>query len=46
MLKKIGLNLPSQLIKVSRKEIIYQIGLNLPKIAKSMISNDLEEDHK
>ncbi len=44
VLEKIGLNLPDQLIKVARKENIYPIGLNLPSIAKSMISSDLEED--
>tara|TARA_B100001029_G_scaffold169848_1_gene165127 strand:- start:1405 stop:2628 length:1224 start_codon:yes stop_codon:yes gene_type:complete len=46
VLKKIGLNLPDQLIKMARKENIYPIGLNLHHIAKSMISNDSEEDHK
>ena len=44
VLENIGLNLPDQLIKVARKENIYPIGLNLPSIAKSMISSDLEED--
>ena len=44
VLEKIGLNLPDQLIKVARKENIYPIGLNLPTIAKSMVSSDLEED--
>ena len=44
VLEKIGLNLPDQLIKVARKENIYPIGLNLPTIAKSMTSSDLEED--
>ena len=44
VLEKIGLNLPDQLIKVARKENIYPIGLNLPKIANSMVSGDLEED--
>jgi len=44
VLEKIGLNLPDQLIKVARKENIYPIGLNLPSIAKSMGSSDLEED--
>ena len=29
VLKKIGLNLPDQLIKIARKENIYPIGLNL-----------------
>ena len=43
VLKKIGLNIPDQLIIVARKENIYPIGLNLPSIAKSMISNDLED---
>ncbi|WP_413682751.1 site-2 protease family protein [Prochlorococcus sp. MIT 1011] len=44
VLENIGLNIPDQLIKVARKENIYPIGLNLPTIAKSMISFDLEED--
>ena len=46
VLKKMGLNLPDQLIKVARKENIYPIGLNLPQIAKSMFSIDSEKDHK
>ena len=46
VLKKIGLNLPGQLIKVARKENIYPIGLNLPGIAESMVSGDPEEDQK
>ena len=46
VLKKIGLNIPDQLIKVARKDNMYPIGLNLPSIAKSMVSNDLEEDQK
>ena len=46
VLKKIGLNLPEQLIKISRKENIYPIGLNLYDIAKSMTSSDLEEHQK
>ncbi len=44
VLKKIGLNIPDQLIKVARKENIYPIGLNLPSIAKSMDSSYLEEN--
>ncbi len=44
VLENIGLNLPDQLIKIARKENIYPIGLNLPTIAKSMVSSDLEED--
>jgi len=44
VLKKIGLNLPDQLIKISRKENIYPLGLNLFNIAQSMVSSDLEED--
>ena len=44
VLKRIGLNLPDQLIKVARKENIYPIGLNLSSIAKSMVSSDLDED--
>ncbi len=46
VLKKIGLNLPDQLIKVARKENIYPIGLNLPNIANSMVSSGFEEDQK
>ena len=46
VLRKIGLNLPDQLIKIARKENIYPIGLNLHNIAKSMVSNDLEDDQK
>ena len=46
VLKKIGLNLPDQLIKIARKENIYPIGLNLHDIANSMGSADLEDDHK
>ncbi len=44
VLMKIGLNLPNQLIKIARKENIYPIGLNLSEIAKSMISNNIEEE--
>ena len=44
VLKKIGSDLPDQLIKISRKENIYPLGLNLFNIAQSMVSNDLEED--
>ena len=44
VLKKIGLNLPAQLIKVARKENIYPIGLNLSHIADTMVSSDLEND--
>ncbi len=43
VLDKIGLKLPDQLIKVARKENIYPIGLNLPKIAKTLGSIDLED---
>ena len=43
VLKKIGLNLPDQLIKVARKENIYPLGLNLSDIARSMAPDDLEE---
>ena len=42
VLKKIGLNLPDQLIKIARKENIYPIGLDLYNIAKSMGTNDFE----
>ncbi len=44
VLKKIGLTIPDQLIKVARKENIYPLGLNLSNIAKSMLLNDSEED--
>ncbi len=44
VLKKIGLNLPDQLIKIARKENIYPLGLNLLNIAQSMDSIDLIED--
>ena len=44
VLKKIGLNLPDQLIKIARKENIYPLGLNLLNIAQSMDSSDLLED--
>ena len=46
VLKKIGLNLPDQLIKVARQENIYPIGLNLSQIANSMASSDLEDSQK
>tara|TARA_B100000214_G_scaffold198298_1_gene143520 strand:- start:51 stop:809 length:759 start_codon:yes stop_codon:yes gene_type:complete len=44
VLKKIGITLPAQLIKVSRKENIYPLGLNLLNIAESSLTSDLEED--
>ena len=44
VLKRIGLNLPDQLIKLARKENIYPLGLNLPNIVQSMVSGDLEEN--
>ena len=44
VLKKIGVKLPDQFIKIARKENIYPIGLNLHAIAKSMISSDIEKD--
>ena len=44
VLKKIGLNLPNQLIKIARKENIYPLGLDLLNIAQSMIMSDLKED--
>ena len=44
VLKKIGLSLPDQLIKVSRKENIYPLGLNLLTIAESIHLSDLDED--
>ena len=46
VLKKIGLNLPDQLMKIARKDNIYPLGLNLYNIAKSMISSDFEESQK
>ena len=46
VLKKIGLNLPDQLIKIARKENIYPLGLNLFNIAQSMILSDSDEDQK
>ena len=46
VLKKIGLNLPDQFIKIARKENIYPMGLNLYSIVKSMVSSDFEEDKK
>ena len=44
VLKEIGITLPDTLIKVSRKENIYPLGLNLSKIAESFLLNDLEGD--
>ena len=44
VLKKIGLNLPDQLIKLARKENIYPLGLNLHDIAKSIVSSNYEDD--
>ncbi len=44
VLKKIGLNLPDQLIKIARKENIYPLGLKLINIAQSMDSSDLVDD--
>ena len=44
VLEKIGITLPDQLIKVSRKENIYPLGLNLLNIAESSLTSDLEED--
>ena len=46
VLKRIGLNLPDQLIKLARKENIYPLGLNLSNIANSMLSGDLKDYHK
>ncbi len=46
VLKKIGLNLPDQIIKIARKENIYPLGLNLFNIAQSMASSDLEVDQE
>ena len=46
VLKKIGLNIPSQFIRVARKENIYPIGLDLHDIAKSMSLSDFKEDQK
>ena len=39
VLKRIGLNLPDQLIKVARKENIYPPGLNLFNIAQSKVAS-------
>ncbi len=44
VLRKIGLNLPDQVIKIARRDNIYPLGLNLFYIAQSMVSSDLEED--
>ena len=44
VLKKIGLNLPNQLIKIARKENIYPLGLDLLNIAQSIANSDLKED--
>ena len=44
VLKKLGLNLPEQVIKVARKENIYPLGLNLLKIAESSLPDGFEED--
>jgi len=44
VLKKIGLNLPDQLIKIARKDNIYPLGLNLFDIAQSIVSSDIEKD--
>jgi len=46
VLKKIGLNLPDQLIKIARKDNIYPLGLNLFNIAQSIVSSELDEDQK
>ena len=43
VLKKIGVNLPSQLIKVARKKNIYPIGLNLFDIAQSIVDSESDE---
>ena len=44
VLQKIGLNIPDKFIKIARKENIYPIGLDLNKIAKSMIMNDFVKE--
>ena len=44
VINKLGLKIPDQLIKTARKENIYPMGINLYRIAKSMISSDLDED--
>ncbi len=46
VLKKIGLNLPDQLIRLARKENSYPLGLKLYSIANSMVSSDLADDQK
>ena len=43
VLKKIGVNLPSQLIQVARKKNIYPIGLNLFDIAQSIVDSESDE---
>ena len=44
VLKKIGVNLPDQLLILARKNNIYPIGLNLSSIAESMVNSDLEDN--
>ncbi len=46
VLKKLGLNLPDQLIRLARKENIYPLGLNLPSIAESITLNDFEDNQE
>ncbi len=46
VLQKMGLNPPDYLIKLAKKENMYPLGLNLPKIANSMILSDLEDNKK
>ena len=46
VLKKIGLNIPDQLLKIARKENIYPFGLDLHNIAKSMVNRNREDNQK
>jgi len=46
VLKKIGLNIPDQLLKIARRENVYPIGLNLHNIAKSMVNINREDSQK
>ncbi len=46
VLKKMGLNIPDEFIKVARKENIYPMGLNLANIANTIFLNDIDEDLK
>ena len=43
VLRKIGLNLPSKFVDISRKQNSYPLGLALPQIVDGMISSGLNE---